>query len=127
MKSQVPEVLEKGRVIYGPWRSTAEDGFNGQFAIEGPYAVHMFMQISNGLGWEHVSLQIVPPEGQKQRDPKWDEMCFIKDLVWDAEEWVIQYHPAQSVYVNCHPHVLHLWKPIGIDFPKPPSYLVGPK
>ena len=55
-------------------------------------------------------------------------MCHVKDLFWQDEEVVIQYHPRKSEYVNNHPFVLHLWKPIyqGI-IPTPPALLVGIK
>lgn len=54
-------------------------------------------------------------------------MHYIKTLFWDKEDTVIQYHPPQSQYVNCHPFTLHLWRPIGLTIPVPPSILVGPK
>ena len=28
-------------------------------------------------------------------------------------------------YINLHPNCLHLWKPIKVDLPKPPSILIG--
>lgn len=36
-----------------------------------------------------------------------------------------QYHPPKSAYVNNHPNCLHLWRPIGIEMPRPPSIMVG--
>lgn len=84
---------------------------------------------SNGseeVPWEHVSLRARAPTG-KERTPTWAEMCFVKDLFWDEEECVIQYHPPRSDYVNNHACVLHLWKPIGIEMPRPPSIAVGIK
>lgn len=42
-----------------------------------------------------------------------------KDLFWEANECVIQYHPPQNIYINAHPYTLHLWKPQGIDLPMP--------
>jgi hypothetical protein len=53
-------------------------------------------------------------------------MCRAKDEFWGPEDEVVQYHPKRSEYVNCHPHVLHLWRPIGAALPLPPSYMVGP-
>jgi hypothetical protein len=64
--------------------------------------------------WEHVSVTLKKKEGKKEkpvnRSPTWEEMCFIKDLLWGEDEEVIQYHPAKSDYVNFHDHCLHLWK-----------------
>jgi len=76
-----------------------------------------------GLGWEHVSVHAEDGPGCS-RTPSWDEMCYIKAFFWHDSEWVLQYHPAKADYVNAHPHTLHLWKPIGIDFPRPPLMLV---
>jgi len=56
--------------------------------------------------------------------PNWREMCFIKDLFWDEEDVVIQYHPKKSEYVNLHNNYLHLWRPIGVEIPTPKE-LVG--
>ena len=72
-----------------------------------------------GGGWEHVSASL------RKRCPSWEEMCMIKDIFWDDEECVVQYHPPKSKYVNCHPHCLHLWKKIGTEFETPPKIFVG--
>jgi hypothetical protein len=52
-------------------------------------------------------------------------MCFVKDLFWDAEDVVIQHHPAKSEYVNLHDNCLHLWRSIGKEIPAAPKELVG--
>ena len=57
--------------------------------------------------------------------PDWREMCFIKDLFWDVEDAVIQYHPEKSKYVNVHENCLHLWRLVGVEIPTPPKELVG--
>jgi hypothetical protein len=68
-----------------------------------------------GNPWEHVSVSV------SNRCPVWDEMCFVKDLFWGPEECVVQFHPPRSQYVNQHPFVLHLWKPLGVSLPLPPK------
>jgi len=68
-----------------------------------------------GPPWEHVSVS--PAYGC----PLWAEMCWVKDLFFGPDEWVVQYHPAAKDYVNIHPRVLHLWRPVGVDFPIPPN------
>lgn len=96
----------------------------GAFELMGPCGSLLRIISSEGddtIPWEHVSVSC---EG---RTPNWREMCFVKDLFWGEEECVVQYHPPKSDYVNHHPHCLHLWKPIGIDLPRPPSIAVGPK
>lgn len=74
---------------------------------------------SSGEGWEHVSVSL------KKRCPTWDEMCRIKNMFWNDEETVVQYHPPKSEYVNTHPYCLHLWRKKGEDFERPPKGLVG--
>lgn len=82
-----------------------------------------YIVASNGGGWEHVSVS--PCNRKRQTCPTWDEMCAIKDLFFDEEETVVQYHPPKSDYVNMHPYCLHLWRPIGREIPRPPSIFVG--
>lgn len=109
-------VPEKSRVRTG--RNGSDESYenNGAFQIG-----RIFIIASDGAGWEHISISL------SDRVPRWNEMCKIKDIFWDEEDCVIQYHPPKSQYVNCHPNCLHLWRPIGIDLPIPPTLLVGPR
>ena len=107
---------EQYRIKDGPFGSQKEDGNNGCFSV-GPFNVIA----SDGMGWEHVSVSLLT------RCPTWGEMCMIKDLFWDEEECVVQFHPPKSVYVNNHPNVLHLWKTKGKNIETPPTILVGIK
>ena len=109
-------VPEKYRIKSGPNGSDRSYGNNGAFEIG-----RLRIIASDGEGWEHVSISL------SDRVPRWNEMCKVKDLFWDEEDCAIQFHPPKSMYVNCHPNCLHLWRPIGIDLPVPPSFLVGPK
>jgi len=52
-------------------------------------------------------------------------MCFVKDLFWEEEECVIQFHPPLSRYVKNHSWCLHLWKSTREAIPMPPPILVG--
>jgi hypothetical protein len=74
--------------------------------------------------WEHVSVSAYDLRW-RPRMPTWDEMCWVKEQFWDEEEWVLQFHPARSVYVNNASNVLHLWKLDGFDMPTPDPMLVG--
>ena len=78
------------------------------------------MIASNGGGWDHVSISI---EG-RNRCPIWQEMCIMKDLFFEADETVIQFHPKKTSYVNNHPFVLHLWKKQGQEYDLPPKEFV---
>ena len=123
-------VPENARIIggAGPYNTTSQDGNNGVFAVnfDRPPFKPVMLQIiaSDGMGWEHVSVKVAG----KDRCPRWEEMCHVKDLFWGPEDVVMQLHPAESEYVNNHPHVLHLWRPSsGEGIPIPNSTLVGLK
>lgn len=80
------------------------------------------------LRWNHVSISVTNKRGLRLgRCPTWEQMSHVKDLFWEPEETVVQLHPPKSEHVNFHPHCLHLWKPVGVEIPLPPSILVGPK
>jgi hypothetical protein len=99
----------------------AGDEGNGYFIVTVKHQQKLRVIASDGMGWEHVSVS------RNDRCPTWDEMCQIKALFWDEDDCVIQYHPPRSEYVNNHPNCLHLWRPIGVELPMPPSILVGLK
>ncbi len=48
-------------------------------------------------------------------------MCFLKDLFWEKNEVCIQIHPSELEYVNTHPFVLHIWRPVDQPIPTPPK------
>ena len=97
-------------------------GFNGlfRFLVENQMVRCV---ASDGMGWKHVSVSIE----YAHKPPSWSIMCKVKDLFWDDEDWVVQFHPAKSDYVNYHPGCLHLWQPTEAVMPKPESIMVGPK
>ena len=51
-------------------------------------------------------------------------MCKIKELFFEDDETVVQFHPKKSEHVNIHPNCLHLWKKINEEFILPPRELV---
>lgn len=118
--------LDQFRKKEGPYR-TNDGERNGFFWVKRG-TVTLGIMASEGseqIPWEHVSARACHYKGE--RCPTWEEMCFIKSLFWDDEECVVQYHPPASDYVNNHPFVLHLWKPINFDLQRPPSIAVGIK
>ncbi len=136
MRAKVPDLLEKGRVkATNPLFHTEPGEWYGAFVVRGPGGGYLQMIVSAGdpaqwemcgfplPAFEHVSISV---PGEK-RCPTWNQMAWVKDLCWDAEECVIQYHPPKSEYVNCHPFVLHLWKPVGVEIPRPPMLTIGPQ
>ena len=116
------------RIREGSLASSDDYGNNGAFFVpfvlkgtrrKHPKKAGLWIIASDGHGWEHVSVSA------PGRCPFWAEMCRIKDVFWDPEDVVIQYHPAASQYVNNHPHTLHLWRPMFSTIPIPPPILVG--
>jgi len=121
MKTMVPRKLEEGRWREGRMASDASFGMAGMFSIRGPSGWPLKI-VSSGpdqeSGWEHVSVSLA------NRCPTWEEMCFVKDLFWHDDEVVLQFHPAKRNYVNHHPFVLHLWRPVDGVVPMPPLWTV---
>jgi hypothetical protein len=107
------------RILRGALASTPADGNNGAFLVRLKYSRRAWVIASDGAGWEHVSVS------HPDYTPSWEEMSQVKDLFWDPEDCVIQYHPPSSRYVNNHRHCLHLWRPIGVALPMPEPELVG--
>mgnify|MGYP006874677943 CR=1 FL=1 len=113
MKTQTEiKALERLKVI-----NTGSDGGCGEIY----FPLHrepMVVVWSFGGGWEHVSVSY------RRRTPTWDEMCKVKDMFWNDNETVVQYHPKKSEYKNLHPYCLHLWRKRGEDFELPPREYV---
>lgn len=115
------KVPEKYRVTHGRIGSDSGYGNNGAFHVRLRRGQTVFVIASDMMGWEHVSVS------RRDRCPTWEEMCQIKDMFWDEDDCVVQYHPPKEDWVNNHPNCLHLWRPIGVDFPRPPAIMVGIK
>ncbi len=98
------------------------EGLCGFFIMSSPCCNHTLLRIqsSDGKGWDHVSIST-----NKKRMPNWEEMCFVKDLFFDEEETVIQFHPKKTEYINQCENCLHLWRMQGVQHELPPSFLVG--
>lgn len=100
--------------LYG----TNGDKYNGMFNIKLPNGDYAGVVISNGGGWDHVSVSL------KGRCPRWQEMCYIKSLFFEDDEVVVQFHPKKKDYVNIHDHCLHLWRCQHQEMPTPPVEFV---
>lgn len=131
MISKTTDFIEKGR-IYGEIGTTF-----GNFILKSPFGSYLFIMSSKacdetwkevGLplpSFDHVSVSVGGADKQK-RLPTWDEMNWVKDLFWDAEETAVQYHPKKSEYVNFNPWVLHLWSIPSEPYRLPPIETIGP-
>lgn len=69
-------------------------------------------------GWDHVSCCL------HNRCPTWDEMEFVARLFFKDNEYAMQLHVPQSEYINCHPYVLHWWRPHKGEIMMPPRWMV---
>lgn len=116
--------LNKHRLKSGQYGSDPSFGFNGAFRFNVPGEVRPVCVIaSDGYGWQHVSVSF----GQNcKRCPSWEVMCAVKDLFWEPDQCVVQFHPPSDQHVNNHEGCLHLWRCTdGREQPMPPSLLVG--
>ena len=118
------KIINAGRVREGAgaYNSTDKDGFNGFFCFQ-INGLPIKVVVSDCMGWEHVSVSI----HNSTSTPSWSIMSKVKDIFWDDEVCVVQFHPKKSDYVNFHPGCLHLWRCTTQEFPTPPSIMVGPK
>src|SRR5215467_1400917 len=118
---------ESARKIRGGMYSDKTYGNNGVFIFPHYKVIDYEIRciISDGEGWEHVSVTVSHKDKDPSRSPTWEEMCYVKQMFWHDEECVIQYHPAKTEYVNCHPFCLHLWKPVNKEIPIPNKLMVG--
>lgn len=108
--------------MYG---SNESYGFNGMFEFAIPGEARKIRCIaSDGMGWQHVSVSFGP---NSKATPSWDLMCKIKDLFFEDDDTVVQFHPSKKEYVNYHVGCLHLWRSLDKAMPEPDSIMVGPK
>ena len=130
MRVQFSEDMEKSRLKHGRFATLGGER-NGMFELICPLTGQKLRIIaSDGSGWndeecplpgdpwEHVSVSAMT------RCPTWGEMCWVKEQFFENNEIVVQFHPAKSEYVNDHPFVLHLWRPIKSPVPMPPIVCV---
>lgn len=76
---------------------TGADGGTGLLYLNGTKAKPATVVWSNGMGWEHVSVAFA------NRTPTWDEMSKVKDMFWNEDETVVQFHPknqSTSIFIR---------------------------
>ena len=123
MSFRIPHTLEAHRLPH-PISGDMGDSQCGFFIVQGRGLIKIIAvsgELEGSGGWDHVSVSA------PGRCPTWEEMCWVKDKFWDAEDTVIQFHPPRSQYVNHHPYTLHLWRDLFANHRLPPSNFVGPK
>ena len=120
MRKSPTKKIERFRVREGVLGSDIGDRY-GAFVIPGPGGGQMSVIVSDGgdwdlegPSWEHVSVST------RSRTPTWEQMDYVRNIFWGPDETVIQFHVPHSDHVNVHDNCLHLWKPIGVEIPRPP-------
>lgn len=78
--------------------------------------LHIIASIAEG--WEHVSVSLA------DRCPYWSEMVYVKNMFFEPEDLVLQYHPPKSKHINFHPYCLHLWRSTKWVIPMPPVHML---
>lgn len=98
------------------------DEYSGTFIIDRYKNDEFYLVIvSNGLGWDHVSVTLHKKNGANiKRCPSYEEMQMVKEKVFSEEEVVFQLHPREEDYIDTHPYCLHLWKPNNCNMSIPP-------
>lgn len=136
MRNKIPDVLEKGRIREprGSYYPYLPGEWFGRFIVKAPTKNVLALMISTGdpdtwasCGWpppsfDHVSVSVLG----ETRCPTWEEMCFVKELCFDDTETVVQYHPPKADNRSLHDYCLHLWRAVGVDFPRPHGDAVAP-
>lgn len=117
MRKELLPKVKKARIRKGRMATDDSYGNNGLFLFKIKKNI-LRVVASDELGWDHVSVSL------SGRCPTWREMCIIKDLFFEPEETVIQFHPPESVYVNENPYTLHLWRNQIEIIELPPVYMV---
>jgi hypothetical protein len=129
MRKVYSREIEAGRqTAWEAYRSEPGDR-HGLFKLRCPTTNRwLTVLVGSAEGWEEMSLPLPAWEhcsvSGQVRTPDWDEMCFVKKCFWDDDETVVQFHPAESDYINFHDHTLHMWRVIGVEFPVPPKQCV---
>jgi len=67
-------------------------------------AVMLRVIASIGGGWDHASVSLA------DRTPVWEELEFVKRLLFKPDEVAIQFHVPADDHINVHPYTLHLWR-----------------
>lgn len=123
MRAVPNEALRFSRDREGAYAPTDADGNQGRFVFLCPGTGRILLVVSSDRrDWAEAG----PLLKQPTKAPAWPEMAWVKDLFWGPEETVMQLHVPAVDHINYHVGCLHLWKPIGVEIPRPPGATVAP-
>lgn len=128
MRRRLTADVEQYRIVKGEWATMAATGPQGLFLVRLRLNAECKVIASDGRDWqagglpmplwEHVSVSM------ETRCPTWLEMQEVKEMFWQPNEVVVQYHVDTEDRVNLHRYCLHLWRCPAHDFPRPPKECV---
>ena len=122
--------MRKAPIVQAERRRVAGDatfGNNGHFLLDGPEGNRLFCVVSDGCGWDHVSVSVcsnIIGATKPPRLPTWTEMDFVKRTFFRDDEVAVQIHPTKDAHVS-NAEVLHLWRSQDVAHPLPPIGMVG--
>lgn len=109
------DVSEQVIAFYG----STGDATTGAFLVPSPIdKQNMRVVAVADSGWDHVSVS------RANRCPNWQEMEYVKRLFFKDDETAMQLHLPPSDHINCHPNVLHIWRPHDVPIPLPPKEFI---
>lgn len=73
-----------------------------------------------GDDWEHVSVSL------EKRCPTWEEMAWIGRKFFGPDAYAMQLMVPVTEHISHHPYCLHWWRPVGVEIPVPPHWMVAP-
>lgn len=119
MREKLDPRLLVGRMSY---RGAVGDDHNGAFALEAPSRRLLYVIVSDGYGWDHASVSL---PNSPHTTPSWEEMVFVRTLVFKPEETCMELHVPTAQHINVHRSCLHLWRPQAATIPMPPEWMVA--
>ena len=122
MRKKLDPVLLLGRLQLRGFEKG--DDHNGAFRVTCPLTGRRLnVIVSNGDSWEHVSVSLAG-KNTLTTTPLWEEMAWVRGLVWRDSETVMQLHVPAADHISFHDGCLHLWRPQHGEIPRPPAYMV---
>ena len=129
MRSQLHPGVERHRIVSHHYTDPGS-GSQGAFSLPGPEGMTLLVVASDGRdwaetgmpfpAWEHVSVSL------HRRCPTWREMEWVREQFWNDDETVMQLSVPRADHISLHPYCLHLWRPIGVEIPRPPALTIAP-
>lgn len=87
------------------------------------------VKFSQTLEWQRVNVSLLDNDKNLvKRFPKWDEMCEVKEKLFDSKWTAIEIHNgANCGNVIKDDYSIDIWMPLTKELELPPSILIGTK